>query len=174
MHDYVGVLCTDYFPQDRVQEEFVLGSQQREFFERLETLLVCSEVRHLCVYVGSESSSWRGFPVSNMTAHTFAMMFFGSCVPQVTVLIDCIISVDDLRLPFTRDPLSDCVIHENVPTWPNAVTFHVYREPLPTELILLNDNSDDETDVVESDDPPSVRKSGSSYHTHEIMFTSYV
>lgn len=173
LHDYAGVLCTDYFPMDRVQEEFVLYTQQKEFFDRLEYSLVSTEIKHLCVYVGSERKDWRGFPVHNMSTHTFIGLFFGSSVPKITVLIDSIIEVDGFRLPFTQDPLSDCVIHENVPKWPNHVTFHIYREPLPTELILLNDNSDDETDIVETDDPPSVRKSTSSYHIHEIMFTTY-
>jgi hypothetical protein len=156
-----------------VQEEYMLDTQKDEFFEKLEFSLVSSEIKHLCVYLGCERKNWRGFPVHNMTCQTFIGLFHGSCVPKITVLIDAIVEVEGFRLPFTEDPVSDCVIHEKVPAWPNHVTFHIYREPLPTELILLSDDSDEETDNFETEDPPSVRKSASSYHIHEIMFTTY-
>lgn len=174
LHDYVGVLCTDYFPSNRVQEEFALHTQQKEFFDRLETALVNPHINHLCVYVGSERREWRGFPVTGMTAATFVGMFYGSAVAEITVLIDSVLTVDDVKLPFCRDPLSNCVIHEDIPQWPNMTTFHIYREPLPTELIMLNNDSDDESEILDIlEDPPSVRKTNSAYHIHEIMFTAY-
>jgi len=173
LHDYTGVLCSDYFPKDRVQEEFSLA-QQNEFLVRLESVIIDNTVDHLCVYVGSECSNWKGSPVSNMSTATFIGMFHGSPVPKITVLIDAIIEVDEARLPFVRDPLSNSVFHEDIPEWPNMVTFHIYREPLPTENMLLNDSdNDDETFDGPDDDPPSVRRTITNYHIHEILFTRY-